>query len=312
MKQFVLAILFLSATVANAATCTALANGDWETASNWSCGAVPGKGDIAIIPAGIVITVTAGHNEKLGGLDIYGTLLFDQGTYLNFQKNATLIIESGGTLFAATGHPIQFPATNYTAASVSQSGPYYVTNTYNGTSNPLPVELISFSASEKGNEVTLNWTTSNEVDFNYYELEYSVVGTNDWQSLANIPASTDGALNHDYSYTDNGLASPGRLYRLKMIDLDGNYTYSDILLVSSQQAGRFLIAPTVATSSLTISLPSGTTSYVSVFNSIGQLVKSTQLNGTASTLDVSQLRTGDYFLRVIQGNQTYAAKFIKQ
>ena len=103
-----------------------------------------------------------------------------------------------------------------------------------------------------------------------------------------------------------------RYYRLKIIDRDGKYVYSKVFFIASAQTGTISVTPTLVNGSMNVTLPAAGPARISIFNSSGQLVK-TLISGTeASSIDVSGLNRGEYFLSVSQGKNFHTAKFFKQ
>ncbi|MDQ3021911.1 MAG: T9SS type A sorting domain-containing protein [Bacteroidota bacterium] len=88
----------------------------------------------------------------------------------------------------------------------------------------LPVELASFSASVNRNNVNLNWATSTELNNQGFDIERKLVSATDWSRVGNIAGNGTTSEQKNYTYSDR--ASTGNYnYRLKQIDLNGNFTY---------------------------------------------------------------------------------------
>ena len=105
---------------------------------------------------------------------------------------------------------------------------------------PLPVELTSFSAIPKGNSIELNWRTATEVNNYGFDVERSNPPLNPlprgevkkWQKIGFVPGHGNSNTPIDYSFVDkNPVGATSFYYRLKQIDVDGKYEYSDALLV---------------------------------------------------------------------------------
>lgn len=93
---------------------------------------------------------------------------------------------------------------------------------------PLPVELLRFSVQAQDNEsIVLNWSSAMEQTFSHYEIERSVDGSV-FQKIG-LEAGKGGPLQPaTYQYTDERPFTGMNYYRLKMVDQDGAYKYSDI------------------------------------------------------------------------------------
>lgn len=92
----------------------------------------------------------------------------------------------------------------------------------------LPLNLLKFEANYKNNSIYLNWTTTNEINVSYFELERSI-DAKLFDKIATIKALNISSQKSDYQYLDDKLTNNTYYYRLKNVDLDGKYTYSSII-----------------------------------------------------------------------------------
>ena len=88
----------------------------------------------------------------------------------------------------------------------------------------LPIELSLFTSIVTESNVTLNWTTTTEVNNSGFEIERSVIG-NDWMTISSVKGQGTTTSPQQYSYTDRGLSTGIYNYRLKQIDFNGNFEY---------------------------------------------------------------------------------------
>ncbi len=99
----------------------------------------------------------------------------------------------------------------------------------NGASS-LPVELISFTAEVTINQVTLNWLTAIEVNNYGFEIERKL--STDWQKMGFVQGHGNSSSPKQYSFIDDKPYGGSKFqYRLKQIDNDGHFEYSDIVEV---------------------------------------------------------------------------------
>ena len=123
--------------------------------------------------------------------------------------------------------------------------------------NFIPVELISFTADINGNSVFLNWQTATETNNRGFEIErtsphpstlpdrqagYQGEGGEAgrcWEMIGFIPGNGTTTEPTSYSFTENGVTSGVYQYRLKQIDFDGSFKYSDIVEVKLQAPSEF-------------------------------------------------------------------------
>ncbi|RYY22183.1 MAG: T9SS type A sorting domain-containing protein, partial [Chitinophagaceae bacterium] len=97
----------------------------------------------------------------------------------------------------------------------------------------LPINSLTFTGSYKNAVSYLKWETKNEINTDHFELERSVTGT-DFQKIRDITATGSPDSKTRYTYNDQNVLSLGvaRLfYRLKVVDTDGAYTYSKVVVV---------------------------------------------------------------------------------
>ena len=95
-------------------------------------------------------------------------------------------------------------------------------------STSLPVTLTDFNGQKNKNDILLSWSTSLELNTKLFDIERSLNGVN-FSSIGTIP-SKNAANGARYQYNDRGLSRGKYYYRLKMVDLDGSFKYSNILL----------------------------------------------------------------------------------
>ncbi|MFO7524062.1 MAG: immune inhibitor A, partial [Ignavibacteriaceae bacterium] len=95
----------------------------------------------------------------------------------------------------------------------------------------IPVELTSFTAQPVNNKVELNWTTASELNNRGFEVQKSqkskVKSQNVWTTIGFVDGYGTTAEAQSYSFTDKSVSSGEYLYKLKQIDFDGTYTYSN-------------------------------------------------------------------------------------
>ncbi|WP_165958136.1 alpha-amylase family glycosyl hydrolase [Segetibacter sp. 3557_3] len=179
----------------------------------------------------------------IGNFDVVtttGTVTFQQpGTWYNYL--------SGGTR-AATGNP---------ETITLQPGEYYVYT--NRNANPfvtaLPVKLVSFTTNLKPGAVDVTWITTNEDQLRSFEVERSLNGT-DFRQIENRAAAGSLTSRTSYIFSDREAIAlnvgSDLYYRLKMVDMDGQFSYSAICRVPAAKRKGFTIYPNPATTILYI------------------------------------------------------------
>ena len=94
-----------------------------------------------------------------------------------------------------------------------------------------PVTLTSFSARHKGNGVSIDWSTSQELNNNYFQVERSADGSTNWSVIATVNGAGNSQVVTNYNAFDASPLSGVNYYRLKQVDNDGKYTYSNTVAV---------------------------------------------------------------------------------
>lgn len=98
----------------------------------------------------------------------------------------------------------------------------------------IPVELINFSATLTGDQkILITWTTATETNNSGFEIQKQTgVLSDNWKTIGFIEGQGNSTTNSEYEYLDNNVELFDKIfYRLKMIDFDGTFEYSDIIEV---------------------------------------------------------------------------------
>ncbi len=187
--------------------------------------------------------------------------------------------------------------------------------------SPLPVELKSFTASVKGNNVALNWATATEVNNYGFQVERKKeMGESDWEDIGFVQGHGNSNSVKYYSYIDNPFEKGSYSYRLKQIDLDGAFKYSDIVSVDLGSITKFALKqnypnPFNPTTEISFDIPKESRVKLSVYNALGQKVADL-LNEKLSAgthrirFDGSNLTSGIYFYKMQSAGFTAIRKMI--
>jgi len=101
-----------------------------------------------------------------------------------------------------------------------------------GSGDPLPVQLVSFTGQHNNGVNVLEWLTATETNVSHFEVERSVDGK-DYEMLGAVEAAGNSTEPRDYSFLDRDLPAGGLYYRLRIVDQDNTYAYSDIVYLST-------------------------------------------------------------------------------
>ncbi len=187
--------------------------------------------------------------------------------------------------------------------------------------NVVPVEMISFVAKSQYGKITLNWSTSTEVNNHGFEIQRIKKDTEDkWLTIGFVEGKGTTADQSDYKYIDNKTTGSGEyVYRLKQIDFDGTFSYSEEVTIASSPTEFELTQnyPNPFNPSTTISYKLPTDGYVelSIFNSLGEeletIVNEYQSAGTYNiSYNVkSSMSSGIYFYKIRFNDHFETKKF---
>jgi Secretion system C-terminal sorting domain len=178
----------------------------------------------------------------------------------------------------------------------------------------LPVVLTSFNANlTTGKKVAISWTTQQEVNADFFDVEKSADGLN-WKSIGTVKAAGYSSSPRSYSYIDNNPFKGSNFYRVRINDLDGKFGFTPVKNVRLDEAGRISLYPNPSTDVLNISLGELPLSdwSISLFNSQGQILiqKKFSKNTTIVSLPVNSYATGNYILKIADGNSIQSNKII--
>lgn len=135
-----------------------------------------------------------------------------------------------GTHAAGSGGPTDWRV-NRTAITRAQlnANNFHVAST-NAANSPLPIELLSFSAQLKNNEVELKWSTASETNNDYFTIERATDLERFEAVIKEDGKGTTKELTH-YKATDGTPLYGRSYYRLKQTDFDGKYSYSSLQVI---------------------------------------------------------------------------------
>ena len=221
--------------------------------------------------------------------------------------------------FNITPQQARLKARNY-ASPNSQSATYVQYGEINlqqaVQNESLPVELTIFTGSVNQNNVTLNWSTSTEVNNYGFNVE-RFINNQDWEKIGFVAGSGNTNSTKKYYFVDSNLKPGSYSYRLKQIDNDGSFKYSDnisldINLIAKSEMGQNYPNPFNPTTTIKFTLAEKDNIRLVVYNVIGQQVAEL-VNGNVDagthdvTFNAANLSSGIYFY-TLSGNSVNITK----
>ena len=161
----------------------------------------------------------------------------------------------------------------------------------------VPVHLINFSASSANNQIKLQWNVENEISFLQYEIEYSFNGI-DFMKAATIKALQQSI----YTYFIASNRNSKNYFRLKLVDKDGKFTYSNIVSIDNKTGVN--IYPNPANDFINIDLNNHYNhSTIRVVDAYGKNIKQLQVNANHISISTKEFSNGIYAIQIIENNQ---------
>ncbi len=221
------------------------------------------------------------------------------GAYMGMsQLPGTAVTNSGFRASWANGMAWLYNTANRTWTS------YRVLDNIDGPCTVLlPIELLSFNASNMGNRtVLLNWSTASEDNNDYFTVERSADGEN-WEVIGTVEGAGTSTSTLNYRLSDADQPIGLCYYRLKQTDFDGVTSYSATrsLQFSANDGSVVMVYPNPASDRVAIDGISDNDE-VQLFSSDGMEIPLTVVarNATSLSLDLSHLAHGFYLIKTTQ------------
>jgi hypothetical protein len=176
----------------------------------------------------------------------------------------------------------------------------------------LPLHLKRFSAGAHGAATQLQWQTANEQNLLRFEVEKSEDGRS-FKSIGVVAAHNSGTGN--YSFNDPSANSGVAYYRLKMVNKDGSFSYSYVVVINNAQKGKLFVFPNPASQIITVKHEAvQKLATATVFNIEGRKLMTIPLasNSSQTSFSIEQLPIGNYLLQYVDEKQVQTVKFSKQ
>ncbi|MDP2303735.1 MAG: T9SS type A sorting domain-containing protein [Ignavibacteria bacterium] len=267
------------------------------------------------------------RNTSGSATDVYIAKSTDGGeTFENFKISATSFTPSQNIFFGDYANIAAHNRKIYPIwMRMDNSNLSVWTSVIFDSSSIVPVELTSFSAKSEGNNISLNWTTSSELNNYGFEIERAnISNTNQtgfiWKNIGFVKGNGTSNIIRDYKFTDYNLLNGYYLYRLKQIDFSGNSNYSKTVEVDIMNPASYLLEqnypnPFNPTTTISFQIPSEEFVTVKVYDVLGKEIK-TILNEIkkAGVYEIpfngSELSSGLYVYRITAGNFISEKKMI--
>ena len=190
-------------------------------------------------------------------------------------------------LLAVTGNALRAQNSDSAQAVVSQN------------CLAIPVKLKSFEATKPGAAILLNWVTGGEFASKGFGIERRV-GDRPWEQIGFVNSLGPGGhstADLSYAHTDYINLEESIQYRLKLVDLNGNFEYSEIRIVKNDAGNAITIFPNPGTGNLNIAFADQGSPYtVRIYNTDGRMVS--KWHNCRSVLTIANLKPGIYIIKI--------------
>ncbi len=351
-------VALLNAATISGETTTRFVAGNLEVTKTAVSGASPidfGNGAV-ITPNNnlgqVTVTRTANLNTNTGPAPSYGNLPTD-ATKKSIDQIWSIVVATQ----PAAGNPASvtfswFQANDNGAANFAQTrvwkrlnssapwaaqGPYVNANgrtitatatsfsdwTVSNSSNPLPVELLTFGVVRAGEAARLTWRTATETNNDHWDIETSTNGQ-DFRKFAEVAGQGSKLSPTDYTLLDPALLryrAPVVYYRLRQVDADGKSAYSPVqsLAIDAKSFAATAYPNPVGAEGTRVDIRTAQAgaAQLAIYDATGRLLTGIKTELQAGLNEVAlreagQLASGVYFLYVTQGSQRTRLKLVRE
>ena len=195
------------------------------------------------------------------------------------------------------------------SANVTSFSPFTLGSSSNV--NPLPVHLLDFNAVAVASNVNVKWSTTSEINNDFFNVEKSLDGKI-WSVIGTVKGAGNTESLTNYNFVDANPVAGIQYYRLKQTDVNGEFNYSSIAPVnfSNTLTSSINIFPMPANNFINVELPGATEMLVTIFNANGQIVFEST-SGSLLNIDIQDFNAGLYIVEVKADNSVVSSKFLK-
>ncbi|MDY0081553.1 MAG: T9SS type A sorting domain-containing protein [Ignavibacteriaceae bacterium] len=311
---------------------------------NWDRHTFLGVTTMAYLRDGSVMS--SAYDPELGSCGVYkttnnGSYWLNTNTFSGLSCPIDFVLDTNDDIYAAVGYV--FLSTNngisWLNYGLPGQGAYWLAidpsgyiwsgnhldGVYRAAGRTTPVELVSFSAEINGNNVLLSWITATEINNQGFEIERSekleASGNNtneNWEVIGFVGGKGTTTEIQVYSFIDKTLTSGNYQYRLKQIDFDGSFEYSNIAEVKVRIPFEYFLFqnypnPFNPETNIDYRIPEETLVNISLYDITGSKIKELvnekkQPGHYTIKLKGGELNSGIYFYRLLTTSGHTAVK----
>ncbi|CAN5277229.1 hypothetical protein BH09BAC2_BH09BAC2_02290 [soil metagenome] len=299
------------------------------TTSAWGLRAAQFKAPAPSVPVLVAVPAAMVSNVTINGTSVNNTEFFDPGNDVGGPGyNRIAVAVTGGPTAVTVSNvafisPTQITATLSFASNLAQ-GTYtlkvtnpdgqFTTNTF-VISAPLPINLVSFTGRLNNSVVELNWKTASEYNFKNYVVEKSADGSN-FVNFAEVAPRGNANTAADYATVDRYPYPQYSYYRLKSVNTDGTFAYSNIVKIKTAQRKlsltRLFPNPTATDVTFEMYADAAQAITVDVYDIAGKKMLSNTINLNSGInekqVSLSRVAAGAYFIQFTDANHNIVEK----
>lgn len=242
----------------------------------------------------------------------FGIVKRDDGsvTAADWSAPGTMNSDNGAGRMAADGYSVRYGLTSFSEFGIGRAS---------SNGNPLPIELVSFTAKvNNSTKVQLNWLTAIEINNDFFTIERSADGVN-FEEVTRVAGAGSSTVSNTYSSIDESPKNGLNYYRLKQTDFDGAFEYSSIASVvvggSTQPTAQISVYPNPANAGqqIQINISDAAVDYTIEVYEIGsgKLIFSGASMGQQNQMDMPEgLAAGAYLVRVANATEVQNHKLL--
>ncbi len=243
-------------------------------------------------------------------------------------ENGTIADNSGGIwkfIPPSEVTKVPFDKGYYAEFKVAGFSEFWLNNGGLNNLATLPVKLLNFTAVKTNNNVTVNWSVASETDVVRYEIEVAkgntALGANNFIKIGEVISLGNSLTERQYNFDDSELDKLGaRYYRLKIINVNGSFSYSVIKALFFGDAVTWQVYPNPSSGqfNLVYQLNAAENFVARIYDVKGSLVKEYRSEATGFLqklnidLSANNYASGAYLLRIIAGEVQQVYKLYKQ
>lgn len=178
----------------------------------------------------------------------------------------------------------------------------------------LPIIWKSYNVNVANNVANLNWVIDAQSNEKEFYVQTSTDGTH-WTELGKVAAKAKTGNDLTYTFTTGSIVNGNNYFRIRQVDMDNNIGYSEIKVVNVTKAAKINFWPNPAQEFINIQHTKQVTSATKgqIFDQAGRLVKEVTIVAGTTQVNISNLVSGSYFLRVqFSDGEVFKQLFVKQ